>query len=335
MNRRILTEDGIPIEAVGESSREPVRVKILDDYQNVATDSIRRYGVADDVELESATTALRGADLAKFLHDAAIIVAMRERTALSAQLLESLPRLGLVITTGMANSVVEVPTHVGFSGTRILPQPVVELTWALILGLSRHIPAETLNAREGKWQQEIGHLLHGKRLGVVGPGKSGTEVARIAHAFGVSVCAWSPRLTKERATAVGVGYVSREELFSTSDVVTIHMKLHPTTVGLVNAADIERMKEDSLFINTARAQLVDYAALEKALRERKIRGAGLDVFSNEPVTDPTGSLIELPNVLATPHIGFVVKENYDIFFEDIAESIRAYGQGKTARDIER
>lgn len=322
------------MKTVGKPSREPVRVRILDDYQQVATESIRRYGIADTVEIESAPTALRGAELADFLHDATIIVAMRERTALSAALLESLPQLRLVITTGMANSVVDVPAHIGFSGTRILPQPVVELTWALILGVSRHLPTEAHNAREGQWQREVGHLLHGKRLGVVGLGKSGTQVARIAQAFGMSVVAWSPRLTPERAEAAGVDYVSREELFRSSDVVSVHMKLHPTTVGLVNRDDIGRMGTDSVFINTARAELVDYVALEQALRDGHIRAAGLDVFADEPVTHPAGTLIELPNVLATPHIGFVVKENYDLFFEDIAESIRAFGEGRSVRDIE-
>lgn len=323
------------MKTVGKPSREPVRVKVLDDYQQVATESIRRYGIADAVEIESAASALRGAELADFLHDATIIVAMRERTALSAPLLESLPQLGLVITTGMANSVVDVPAHIGFSGTRTLPQPVVELTWALILGVSRHLPTEVHNAREGQWQRTIGHLLHGKRLGVVGLGKSGTQVARIAQAFGMSVAAWSPRLTPERAEAAGVDYVSREELFRSSDVVSVHMKLHPTTVGLVNREDIGRMGKDSVFVNTARAELVDYVALEQALRDGHIRAAGLDVFADEPVTHPAGTLIELPNVLATPHIGFVVKENYDLFFEDIAESIRAFGEGRSVRDIER
>lgn len=308
-------------------------VCVLDDFQGIARGRLEAAGLPDSVTLNVSPRHLTGDDLLEFLAPAHIVVAMRERTPLPRELLQKLPHLQLVITTGMANAVIDPPEGVAFSGTRIHPHPVTELTWALIFGLTKNLVTENRNITTGQWQTTVGRSLHGATLGLVGVGKAGSAIARVARELGMTVNGWSPNLTPERAADAGVTFVSREELFATSTIVSLHLRLGPTTEGLITRDDIARMRPDSLFINTSRAELVDYAALVDALRDGRIAGAGLDVFPEEPTTDSQKDLVTMGNVLATPHIGFVTEDNYDIFFDDIADNIRGWYAGEHRRPI--
>lgn len=308
-------------------------VCVLDDFQGIARERLEAAGLPDNVTLKVSQLHLTGDDLLDFLAPANVVVAMRERTPLPRDFLEKLPHLQLVITTGMANTVIDAPDRVAFSGTRIHPHPVVELTWALILGLTKNLVRENRNITTGQWQTTVGRSLHGSTLGLVGVGRAGSAIARVARELGMTVNGWSPNLTPERAAEAGVTFVSREEIFATSTIVSLHLRLGPTTEGLITRADIARMAPDSFFINTSRAELVDHAALVDALRNGRIAGAGLDVFPEEPTTDAQKDLVTMDNVLATPHIGFVTEDNYDMFFDDIADIIRGWHAGEHRRPI--
>ncbi|CQD24434.1 D-3-phosphoglycerate dehydrogenase SerA2 [Mycolicibacterium conceptionense] len=230
---------------------------------------------------------------------------MRERTPLDAALLAQLPALKLLVTTGPFNAAIDVAAAhrlgITVSGTGGAITPTVEHTWALILGLQRHLVVEDQRIRDGLWQSTIGSDLHGATLGLVGVGRIGSRVAAIGSAFGMNVIAWSPHLTEERAALAGVVRVEREALFSDADVVSLHLVLAESTRGLVGAAELEAMKPSAILVNTSRGGLVDEDALVEVLRGNKIRGAALDVYHHEPL--PAGHpLASLPNTLLTPHL---------------------------------
>lgn len=306
------------------------KVVVLDDYQCYAAKLSTLEG--SGLQVVSHNEHLTGDDLVRALEDANFVIAMRERTPLSAAFLSQFPNLKLVVTTGMRNDSITVPENVLLCGTRILPNPVVELTWALILGCARNLTAEQESLRRGDWQQQIGMALAGKRLGLVGLGKSGTAVAKVAQAFSMEVVAWSQNLDSDYAASVGVTAVDRDILFSTSDVVSIHLRLSDRTQGLVTAPDFALMKPESIFVNTSRAAIVNTSDLAQALNSNQIAAAGVDVFDEEPI-EANNPLLDAKNALLTPHMGYVVDENYRLFFEDAFGDIIEYLAGTPVRII--
>lgn len=310
---------------------------ILDDYQGVGPTMADWSGLLDRVKLRDldATFEIRDA-LVDAIQDCEIVVLMRERTPFPADLFARLPRLKLLVTSGMRNAAIDLAAAhahgVTVCGTASHPEPPVELTWALILGLARHLVPEVQALRSGgPWQSSVGRDLAGRRLGLLGLGKTGARVARIGQAFGMRVSAWSQNLTADRAATEGVALApSLEALLEDSDVVSIHLVLGDRTRGLVDAAALSRMRPDAYLINTSRAAIVDEAALIAALRENRIAGAGLDVFETEPLP-PDSLWRRLPNVLATPHLGYVTERNYRTYFPEIVEDISAYLDGAPIR----
>jgi phosphoglycerate dehydrogenase-like enzyme len=314
-----------------------MKVAILDDYQGVALASADWSRLPEGTQVQVFREHLGDeAAVAEALRAFDVVVAMRERTPFPASLLARLPNLRLLVTTGMRNAAIDVAAcgrhGITVCGTGAVGAPAAELTWGLILALLKRIPAEDRALREGRWQTGLTEGLTGKRLGVVGLGKLGMQVARVGLAFGMEVLAWSPHLTPERAQAAGVRLATKDELFSSADIVTLHLVLGDRTRGVVGAAELRAMKPTAWLVNTARAGLVDEDALLAVLREGRIAGAGLDVFSVEPL--PAGHpLLALPNTVLTPHLGYVTRENYALYYRDAVEDILAWSQGTPLRQL--
>jgi len=311
------------------------RLAILDDYQNVALRMADWKALPAGIEVVVFEDHLSELDaVAARLADFEIVMAMRERTSFSRALLERLPRLRLLITTGMRNASIDVAAAtergVVVCGTAGLPYPTAELAWGLILALVRHIPTEDRATREGRWQVSVGWGLNGKTLGVIGLGGLGSRVARIGKAFEMSVLAWSQNLTAERAVDVGATLVGRDELLSRSDVVSIHLVLSDRTRGLIGARELALMKPSAYLVNTSRGPIVDEAALIEALQKGRIAGAGLDVYDEEPLP-AKHPLRHLPNTVITPHLGYVTEETYRIFYGHALEDVQAYLRGASVR----
>ena len=312
-----------------------MRVAILDDYLNVALelgDWSSLHGKAElfvfDKPFASQDEAAE--KLAKF----EIIVGMRERTAFSSNLLKRLPNLKLLITTGMRNRSfdMEAATEQGITicGTDSAGQPTAELTWAILLGLACQIPAHDRGMKSGQWQTKLNGNVGGKTLGVVGLGKLGSAVARVGLAFGMKVIAWSQNLTDERAAEVGAIRVDKKTLLSQSDYISIHLILSDRSRGLIGAEELKQMKPSAYLVNTSRGPIVDEDALLEALQNHKIAGAGIDVYSEEPL--PVGSPFRtLDNVLLTPHMGYVATNNISRMYSDAAEDIAAFLDGNPVR----
>ncbi len=261
---------------------------------------------------------------------------MRERTAFNADILAALPNLKLLVTTGARNAAIdlEAATARGIQvcGTRSVVYPTAELTWGLILALTRNIVGEDRAVRAGHWQMTLGSGLSGKTLGIVGLGRLGTMVAEVGRIFGMNVVAWSQNIDRAHVAGMGVAAVSKADLFRTSDVISVHLVLSERTRNLIGSAEFAQMKSTALFVNTSRAQIVDEEALVKTLQERRIGGVALDVFSNEPL--PVDSpLRHLPNLLLSPHMGYVTKEAYEIYYSDATEDIRSWRKGRLVRPL--
>ena len=314
------------------------RLAILDDYQDVA------HGFADWSSLEAdgvTVTSYREPfasqdALVSALAGVTIIIAMRERTAFPREVLEKLPALQLLVTTGMANASIDVEAaaELGLTvcGTPGSPTAAPELTWALLLALARNIPAEDASLRSGAWQNTVGFELAGKTLGVVGLGKIGRRIAAYGQAFGMEVVAWSQNLTDEAAAGAGVRKVSKEELFRTSDVATLHLRLSPRSEGIVGEPELRLLGPDGVLVNTARGPLVDQDALVRALSEGWIAGAAVDVFDHEPL--PAGHpLLSAPNTVLSPHLGYVTRESYREFYGGALENVKAWLAGSPVRVI--
>ncbi|MBY6261896.1 D-2-hydroxyacid dehydrogenase family protein [Azospirillum sp. 412522] len=312
-----------------------MRVAILDDYQGVARDLADWSQLPAGSDLTVFERPLGNTDeVAAALEPFDVLVIMRERTPFPASLIERLPNLKLLVTTGARNNAVDLKAcaarGIPVCGTRMVGAPTAELTWGLILALAKRIPTEERALREGRWQTGLTGDLGGKRLGLVGLGKLGSKVAKVGQAFGMEVVAWSPNLTDERAAEAGVTRVEKRDLFATSDVVSVHLVLSDRTRGVVGADEIGAMKPSAFLVNTSRAGLVDEAALAHALRHGHIGGAGIDVFPVEPL--PADSLwLSLPNTVLTPHLGYVTRENYAVFYRDALEDILAWTAGSPVR----
>jgi phosphoglycerate dehydrogenase-like enzyme len=312
-----------------------MKVAILDDYQRVARDlaDFRRLPAGSELVVFDRPLADPDA-LAAALRPFDVIVLMRERTPFPAALIERLPHLRLLVTTGGRNAAIDLAAcrarNIPVCGTGSVGMPTAELAWGLILALVKRIPAEDKAMRAGAWQTGLTEGLAGKRLGIVGLGKLGAQVARVGQAFGMEIVAWSPNLDDARAAAAGATRVEKRALFATSDVVSLHLVLSERTRGVVGADELGAMKPSAWFVNTSRAGLVDMGALVEILRERRIAGAGLDVFPVEPIPadDP---LLSLPNVVLTPHLGYVTRENFAVYYRDALEDILAWHAGAPLR----
>jgi len=313
------------------------RVAVLDDYQDAALSMAEWGALGAGVRVETFRDHLtdEGAIAAR-LAPFEIVVAMRERTPFGAGLLGRLPALRLLITTGMGNAAIDLDaaTRLGIvvSGTPMLPYPTAELTWGLILAFARRIPQEHQAVREGRWQVTVGSGLRGKTLGVIGLGRLGAQVAAIGSAFGMTVAAWSQNLTAARAAECGAARVSKDELLGRSDVVTIHLRLSPRTVGLIGAQELARMRPTAFLVNTSRGPIVDEGALLDALHAGTIAGAALDVFDQEPLP-ADHPFRRTANIVLTPHLGYVTVEGYREAYGGAVEDIRACLAGAPVRVV--
>jgi phosphoglycerate dehydrogenase-like enzyme len=305
-----------------------MKIAILDDYQQVAEHFADWEKVKDRCELKVFNEPFDDEDHAiENLLDFDALIIMRERTPITTKLLNACSNLKLIITSGMRNKSIDLETckqkNITVCGTDMHPNPTAELTWALILGLARNLREETENMYQGYWQTTLGIELKGKILGVIGLGKQGTQVTNIAKAFGMEVLAWSENLKIADAQAKGALAVSKEDLLERSDFITIHLVLSERTKHLIKYEDICKMKPTSYLINTSRGEIIHEEDLAKALEENKIAGAGIDVYSIEPLP-ANHKLRFLPNALLLPHLGYVTKENYSLMYEQMLEDLEAY-----------
>jgi phosphoglycerate dehydrogenase-like enzyme len=312
------------------------RVAVLDDYQGVALEMADWSVLPSDCQVQVFRDHLTELDaLVQRLRDFEVVTCMRERTPFGRDLLERLPNLRLLVTTGMRNAAIDLAaaTDLGVlvCGTAGGPDsPPAELTWGLILALVRHIPREDAATRHGHWGVTVGMSLENKVLGVLGLGRLGAKVARVGVAFEMSVIAWSQNLTAERAAQCGATLVTKDELFASSDILTIHVQLSARTRGLVGVRELRSMKPTAYLINTARGPIVDEAALVQALQARTIAGAGLDVFDQEPLP-PGHPLTVLDNTILVPHVGYVTREQYQVRYRDTVADVVAYLGGEPLR----
>lgn len=318
-------------------TQTPIRVAVLDDYQSVAAGYADWSGRLPEAEVEFFHSHIADSDeLVVALRDFDVVVAMRERTPFPRSVLERLPRLRLLVTTGMRNASIDVgAAHergITVCGTRGSATNTAELTWALILGLVRGVAADDAAIRAGGWQHRIGEDLAGETLGVVGLGRIGAKVAAVGAAFGMTVLAWSPHLTDERAAAHGVTRVGKADLFERSKVVTLHLVLSESTKGIVGEPELRAMRPDAYLVNTSRALLVDQAALRRALTEGWFAGAGLDVYDTEPLPADHW-LRSAPRTLLSPHMGYVTQGAYRLFYSDAVEDIRAFLDGSPINQL--
>lgn len=313
------------------------RVAILDDYQKVALQLAdwKSLGPAVSVEVFHDTLADQDA-LAERLGGFEIIVAMRERTPFRSPLLERLDNLKLLVTTGVRNASIDLKAAaergIMVCGTEVISSPTVELTWGLILAAARHISREDQGMRSGRWQTTLGIGVEGKVLGLLGLGNLGSRVAVIGKAFQMRMVAWSQNLTAAHAASLGVERVEKEELFRRADFLSIHMVLSKRSRGLVDAPELAVMKSTAWLINTSRGPIVNEKALIMALESRKIAGAALDVYDQEPLP-ADHALRRLDNVVLTPHLGYVTVENYRQMYAQAIEDIRAFLDGNPVRII--
>jgi phosphoglycerate dehydrogenase-like enzyme len=314
------------------------RCAVLDDYQNVALKMADWSKVTGDVDVTVFNERLGDeAAVARALQGFGIVCVMRERTPFPRSLIEKLPDLKLIVTTGLKNASIDIAAAkergIAVCGTEGAKHPTAELAIGLMIDLARSISVENARMKAGEaWQATVGADLYGHTLGVIGLGNLGQRVARVAQAFGMNVIAWSQNLTPERCKEHGVGYATKADLFQQSDFISIHMVLSDRTRGLVDKTDLAMMKPTAYLINTSRGPIIDEAALVAALQNKTIAGAGLDVFDVEPL--PRDHVLRtLPNVVLTPHLGYVTQDGYRIFYGGTVEAVRAWLDGKPIRVI--
>jgi phosphoglycerate dehydrogenase-like enzyme len=313
--------------------QKQVRIAVLDDYQRVALQMADWSGILSQASVQVFHDHLKEEpQLVERLLPFDVVCVMRERTPLTRSILSSLLNLKLIVSTGRRNASIDMKAceelGITVSATGYIPSGAMELTWALIMNIARHIVPENKNVRSGAapWQSTVGVDLKGKTIGIVGLGNIGSAIARYARAFDMEVIAWSPNLTEEKATAAGAKWVEKEVLFKTADFVTVHLVLSERSRGTVDAHSLSLMKPSAYFINTSRGPLVDESALVDALVDKRIAGAALDVFNEEPLP-PHHVFRQLDNVLATPHIGYVTADTYKLFYEDTVIAIKDWING--------
>ncbi len=310
-----------------------MKIAVLDDFQDVAR-SLADWGQLDGkAEVTFFTDNVRGDALVQRLLPFDVLVAIRERTAFPRSLIESLPKLRLLATTGMRNRGIDLAAcrdhNIPVCGTLGGASPTAELTFGLMLALARNIVAEDRAVRAGQWQTpRLGFMLQGRTLGLLGLGKLGGQVAAYARAFGMKTIAWSQNLTEERAADMGCRRVDKAELFRTADFVSVHLVSSARTRGIVGAAELALMQPGAFLINTSRAALVDVPALVAALTAGRIAGAGLDVFDEEPLP-PDAALRAAPNTILTPHLGYATRESYESYFPQVLAAIQAWMAGSS------
>jgi D-3-phosphoglycerate dehydrogenase len=322
----------------GPSPMTRLRCAILDDYFDLALSVADWSQLGDRVDITVFNHPLASEQAAaSALKDFEIICAMRERTVFPQSLFAALPKLKLLLTSGMRNAAIDLQAvkdrGVVLCGTQYGRDPTASLTMGLILELTRGIGRENARMHAGEpWQKFAGIEIEGRMLGVIGLGKLGSKVAGLAKAFGMNVIAWSPNLTPEKCKEAGVGYASKEELFATADIITIHVVLSERSRGLVGLADLARMKPTAYLVNTARGPIVDEAALVATLQQKKIAGAGLDVFAVEPLP-ADHALRKLDNVVLTPHLGYATVEGFRNHYAQMVEAIDAWFKGEPVRRL--
>ena len=322
----------------GPSPMTRLRCAILDDYFDLALSVADWSTVSDRVDITVFNHPFASEQAAaSALKDFEIICAMRERTAFPQSLFAALPKLKLLLTSGMRNAAIDLEAvkdrGVVLCGTQYGRDPTASLTMGLILELTRGIGRENARMHAGEpWQKFAGIEIEGRTLGVIGLGKLGSKVAGLAKAFGMNVIAWSPNLTPEKCKEAGVGYASKEELFATADVITIHVVLSERSRGLVGPADLARMKPTAYLVNPARGPIVDEAALVATLQQKQIAGAGLDVFAVEPLP-ADHPLRKLDNVVLTPHLGYATVEGFRNHYAQMVEAIDAWFKGEPVRRL--
>jgi phosphoglycerate dehydrogenase-like enzyme len=314
-----------------DNARDTVEIAILDDYQNVALEMADWSRLQGRAKISVFHDHVAGSQaVIERLRPFDVLCVMRERTPLPRAIIEQLPRLKLIVSTGPRNASIdtEAAAERGITvlNTGYASYPTIELTWALILASARHIAAEVHSIRSGGWQHTVGDGLHGKTLGVLGLGRIGTQVAAIGRAFGMEVIAWSQNLTAEKAQAAGARLVSRDALFGQADILTIHLVLSARSRGLVGKAELALMKPTAWLVNTSRGPIVVEEALVAALRQQQLAGAALDVFDIEPLP-PEHPYRSLENVIATPHIGYVEQGLYRTFYGDSVDQIASWLDG--------
>jgi len=315
------------------------RCAIIDDYQNVALKLADWSKVTKDVDIKVFTEAVRrsDADTINDLKDFDIVVMMRERTRFSRAVIDGMPKLKLLITTGAYKASIDMKAcaerGIVVSGTGGFGNPTTGITFGLILELTRRIGWEHARMKSGVlWQNTLGMDIEGKTLGVIGLGKLGARAAGVGKAFGMKVIAWSQNLTPERCKEVGVEYSTKDDLFRNADVVTIHLVLGDRTRGLVSASELGLMKKTAYLVNTSRGPIIDEKALLDALNKKQIAGAGLDVFDVEPLP-LDHPYRKMDNVVITPHLGYVSQQNYEKYYPDIVDDIRGFLDGKPTRVV--
>ena len=318
-------------------TESPVRVAVLDDYQQVALTSADWAPLEGRAQVDVFADHLGDEDaLAQRLQPYDVVVAMRERTPFPRSLIERLPRLRLLVTTAQRNASIDTAAaadhDVVVCGTAMVATGTPELTWALVLAAHRHLERELSNVRSGGWQTTVGTELAGRTIGLLGLGRIGSRVARYARAFDMTVLAWSQNLTDEAAAEQGAERVGRDELFARSDVVSIHLRLSERSRGLVGAEQLSLLGRDGWLVNTSRGPIVDEAALLDALGSGRIAGVALDVFDDEPLA-ADHPLRSQPSAVLTPHIGYVTRQNYAVFFTGVVEDVVAWLDGEPVRVV--
>ena len=315
-------------------STDSIAVGILDDFQNVARGFADWERLPPHISVTVFNQHFEGEELIRQIAGFDVLVITRERTPFPRRVVERLPKLKLLVTAGSRNLGIDLDAcrehGIVVSGTEAGSSPTGELAWGLILALARHIPEEDCALRSGQWQSTIGFGLQGKTLGILGLGRLGSQVARIGLAFGMKTIAWSQNLTKQRAGEFGVVRVEKADLFRLADVVSIHLLLSERTRGIVGRDELGMMKKSAILINTARSAIVDETALIEALIAGQIAGAGLDVYAREPLP-PDAAILKAPNTVLTPHLGYVTRETYRIYFPQALEDIEAWLKGRPIR----
>ena len=314
-----------------------IKVAVLDDYQNAFKQIVNIEKYKDKFNFKVFNEPFVDEKQAIVeLEDVDALFIMRERTLITKSLIDSLPNLKYIMTSGMRNKAIDLDTtkkkNIIVCGTEINSNPAAEITWALILGLHRNIKQEIDNMFQGYWQTTIGFELKGKMLGLIGLGKIGTQVAKVAKAFGMEVCAWSENLNLSHANELGVLPMSKEDLLKNSDIISIHVVLGDRYKNLITKKEIEMMKKTSFLINTSRGAIINENDLFEALKDQKITGAGLDVYDKEPLPQDH-KLRFLPNALLLPHIGYVTAENYTKFYLQMLENLESCLKNKPLRII--